>query len=198
MKSKKTKPSKKTLLQKAALQTFIKSGYHQTRIEDISQRAKIGKGTFYLYFKNKEDVVHSLLDDFIEKFNELHRWVSQSLQTSSDINEIYSEEGQVILRLLEENRDLGFFLLREGKSISESMNKRITDFFTLQEKQAEQSYKLVQNLGLLRNIDPKYAALCVVGGILHIYNQWLEGKIKEPPAIMLQKTLGFYLQALAK
>lgn len=192
------KLEKKALLQKAALQTFNKLGYHETRIEDIALKAKTGKGTFYLYFQSKEDLVHSLFDDFLEKFNQLHAWVSKNLHSNPNIGEVYSEEGKVIIQILEENRDLGLFLLKEGRSVSPEINKRLSEFISIQEKQATQSYKTAQKLGLMGDIDPKYAALCVVGGILHIYTLWLEGKVKDSPEVMLKKTLEFYLQALLK
>jgi len=40
----------------AAGQLFEHYGYRKTTIEEIAQEARIGKGTVYLHFKNKEDV----------------------------------------------------------------------------------------------------------------------------------------------
>lgn len=44
---------------------FSQSGYYETHIENVLKEAKIGKGTFYLYFKNKEDLFVSILDEFL-------------------------------------------------------------------------------------------------------------------------------------
>ncbi len=41
----------------AGIKTFSEKGFHQSTIEDISKKAKIGKGTVYEYFKSKEDIV---------------------------------------------------------------------------------------------------------------------------------------------
>ena len=190
------KCQKRYLLQQAALVVFSKQGYHQSRIEDIIGHAKVGKGTFYLYFKNKEDLVFSLLEDFIAAFDQIHQWVSSSILDTSDISTIFKEEGKVIIELLHTNRELALFLLKEGRSVSESINKKINDFYNDQSKQAEKTYTQAKKMGLIKNIDPKYAAWCVVGGIAHIYTLWLEGKISDPIDKILEKTLNFYLSAL--
>ena len=45
---------------------FSHKGYHKTHVEDILQEARIGKGTFYQYFKNKEDLFIALLVQFLD------------------------------------------------------------------------------------------------------------------------------------
>jgi AcrR family transcriptional regulator len=45
----------------AALEEFAANGFAGTRLDDIAQRAKIAKGTIYLYFADKETLFHELL-----------------------------------------------------------------------------------------------------------------------------------------
>ena len=44
-----------------ALDLFQEKGIYWTKIEDITERADIGKGTFYQYFQTKEDLLEVLL-----------------------------------------------------------------------------------------------------------------------------------------
>ena len=44
----------------AALACFAENGFAGTRMEDIAERARITKGTIYLYFQSKEDLFKSL------------------------------------------------------------------------------------------------------------------------------------------
>lgn len=46
----------------AALQEFSVSGYANTRMDDIAQRAQISKGGLYGHFVSKEEVLAALLD----------------------------------------------------------------------------------------------------------------------------------------
>jgi AcrR family transcriptional regulator len=44
----------------AALACFAENGFAATRMEDIAERARITKGTIYLYFESKEDLFKNL------------------------------------------------------------------------------------------------------------------------------------------
>jgi AcrR family transcriptional regulator len=47
----------------AAGEEFGSRGYHETAISNITQRAGVGLGTFYVYFKSKEEVFRALVAD---------------------------------------------------------------------------------------------------------------------------------------
>jgi len=51
-------------LMQAARRLFLKKGVASTTIEQITSRAKVAKGTFYLYFSSKEDVLAALADRY--------------------------------------------------------------------------------------------------------------------------------------
>ena len=50
-------------LLKASRQAFAELGYVATRVDDIVQRAGLSHGTFYRYFKDKEDVLYGVTQD---------------------------------------------------------------------------------------------------------------------------------------
>ena len=56
----------KDSIKRAAQDLFRKFGYHKTSVNEIAKKAKIAKATIYKYFENKEDVLHSLLMDYIK------------------------------------------------------------------------------------------------------------------------------------
>lgn len=49
-----------------ALELFREKGIYWTKIEDITERADIGKGTFYQYFQTKEELLEVLLQEGLE------------------------------------------------------------------------------------------------------------------------------------
>src|SRR6266850_5958614 len=51
----------------AALFIFAKKGFAAARMEDIALRARVSKGTIYLYFESKEAVFRALLQETIAK-----------------------------------------------------------------------------------------------------------------------------------
>ena len=56
----------KDSIKRAAQDLFRKFGYHKTSVNEIAKKAKIAKATIYKYFESKEDVLHSLLMDYIK------------------------------------------------------------------------------------------------------------------------------------
>lgn len=53
----------------AAISVIAKNGYHAATIQDIANDAGLAAGTIYNYFKNKEDMVFSLLFELVESLN---------------------------------------------------------------------------------------------------------------------------------
>ena len=54
------KQEKRRALLEAAYDLFLERGAAKTSVEDITSRAKVAKGTFYLYFQDKGAVMQAL------------------------------------------------------------------------------------------------------------------------------------------
>lgn len=52
----------------AADALFHKRGYHKTMIGDIVKKVGVAHGTFYYYFKSKEEIVEAMIDRHLSKF----------------------------------------------------------------------------------------------------------------------------------
>ena len=46
----------------ASIALFCEKGIQQTSIDQIAKSAGVAKGTIYLYFKNKEEIVFTIWD----------------------------------------------------------------------------------------------------------------------------------------
>jgi TetR/AcrR family fatty acid metabolism transcriptional regulator len=53
---------------RAATVVFARNGYFNAKVSDIAGQAGIADGTVYLYFKSKEEILHSIFDRAMEKF----------------------------------------------------------------------------------------------------------------------------------
>lgn len=52
---------KRALILAAALDEFSQNGFASARLDDVAKRAKVAKGTIYLYFADKESLFQELL-----------------------------------------------------------------------------------------------------------------------------------------
>lgn len=53
---------------RAAVDVFAERGYFAARMREIAARAGVADGTLYLYFKGKEDLLVSVLEEYAEEF----------------------------------------------------------------------------------------------------------------------------------
>ncbi len=109
------------LLIHSALQLVLEKGYDAISIQDITDRADLGRGTFYIHFKDKEEVVWTA---FQELFQGLEQEAHQQLDRSMPQVEYYGLLN--IFRHAEKNRDL--YRVMFGRQGSAMLTGRAQDF----------------------------------------------------------------------
>src|SRR5690349_7726157 len=53
---------KREAISRAAIRVFAHNGYFNSKVADIAREAGVADGTVYLYFKSKEEILHSIFD----------------------------------------------------------------------------------------------------------------------------------------
>ncbi|OAB40064.1 TetR family transcriptional regulator [Paenibacillus macquariensis subsp. defensor] len=69
----------------AAIFLFAERGYDATTVPMIADNAKVGAGTIYRYFENKEALVNALFQKCIHKF--LEAFKSTKLESTTDVRQ---------------------------------------------------------------------------------------------------------------
>lgn len=59
---------KREAILRAAIKVFANRGYFSSKVADIAGEAGIADGTVYLYFKSKDDILHSIFDRAMTEF----------------------------------------------------------------------------------------------------------------------------------
>ena len=112
------KRKKEIELYSAAYDLFTTKGINSTIIDDIVKKAGVAKGTFYLYFKDKYDILHKLI---LNKSNEIIREAIEEtkLQTIEKFEDKiiyfidyiinYFKENTLMLKLIDKNFSWGLY-----------------------------------------------------------------------------------------
>src|SRR5688572_7630902 len=59
---------KREAILRAATSVFANKGFFNAKVADVAKAAGVADGTVYLYFKNKDDILHSIFDRAMEEF----------------------------------------------------------------------------------------------------------------------------------
>ncbi len=110
-------------IKSAALKLFKRYSYVKTTVADIASVAGIGKGSVYLVYKTKDDILFSLIDDSIQEIKVQYApWFSdESISLDSKVVTF----SRIIIEQLFKIRDLmfGSFENVEGREIQDVYNK---------------------------------------------------------------------------
>ncbi len=90
---------RKNELLNTAQELFFTQGYEQITIETIIQKVGVSKGTFYYYFKSKEDLLDKLVKKMADKIQiEIKKIVEKKdLDAISKLEKAYSVAGNIKL-----------------------------------------------------------------------------------------------------
>ncbi len=139
---------------------FLNNGLSNISITDIIKKCEIGTGTFYYYFKNKEDLVSTVIDKFFlevafEKLNNAKEFKGNSKEKIEYIiyltltyKPVSSDSKALDDKLMKsyDRRDLNIFLF-ESMRYYESISKKNQTFH----KELENLYKTIINEGIKNN-----------------------------------------------
>ena len=86
----------------AAEKVFAAKGFFATTMSDIARKAEFGTGTLYNYFKSKEELYFTLID---EKVEEVNRLVNAELSKKTSAIERMRKALELQFEFVERNRD---------------------------------------------------------------------------------------------
>ena len=75
---------KREVILDAAIQVFAQRGYHGSRVSDIAREAGIAYGLVYHYFRNKEEILHTIFEERWSGFLEAVETIAASKTSAED------------------------------------------------------------------------------------------------------------------
>ncbi len=146
----------------AAKRVFSEKGYHNAQIAHIIDEAGVARGTFYLYFKSKEEILKELLKEVVEELKERIRVVDlsrdpveQVVENVERVVEFALEERELARIVLQRNSDPGLFRV-------------IDEFFEEIATLIEHSLRLGIDMGIVRECDTSLIARGILGALKEI------------------------------
>ncbi len=73
----------------ASRDLFAINGYENTKVEDITRSINISKGSFYTYFKTKEDVLFEVIEKLYSEYEKVLENINKSQDQKSILKEFF-------------------------------------------------------------------------------------------------------------
>jgi TetR/AcrR family transcriptional regulator, fatty acid metabolism regulator protein len=159
---------RKTQILDGAKKLIARNGYYDTHVEDILREVKIGKGTFYLYFKNKEDLFISILEGFLDEWEEVVLGVITD-PGQGDLQTYFQDVITRSLHFFKRNEHLCNIYLRIGPGISDIFEPYIERFEQKMLKYVIDELQKGAQAGFFRkDLDIEVTANIIVGAHLRL------------------------------
>lgn len=119
-------------IMKTAERLFAKKGFDATSVDSIAKAAKVNKALIYYYFKNKQDIIHSIFDNMQEEMRGDRR--SSGVEEGLLIDKVMHEKAfllgrkstlsLLLMESLKENSDGSFLFQIAKKEIETELGRR--------------------------------------------------------------------------
>lgn len=170
----------------ALLELIKEKGYDAISTEEITERANVGRATFYLHYKDKEDL---LLEEFNEMANERVQTLSQipfsawfPLQEADGNDPMKSAPPRPLLMVfqhIKDNSEIYYILLKSAKSsriverIRKISTETIANFVNTKLK--------TDPLPIFFKVPVDFFAAYFSGALLSTVDWWLEEEMRHTP-----------------
>ena len=155
--------TRKALLE-AGIHLILERGYDGVTVSDIVRAADYGRSTFYLHFKDKEDLVWTLLKNQTDQLDALV-WEAVS-QLESPLKE--HRAWNIIFSTIEMQRE--FFAMLDS-DLSRILRQR-QKAYTIANFEAH--YRSGRFSLFIGDVPPEIQARFVVGALLEVLDYWID------------------------
>ena len=178
---------KREAILRSAIKVFAQKGYFNSKVADVAKEAGIADGTVYLYFKTKDEILHSIFDRAMEEF---------IAEGRREIAEIETADGrlrrvaQLHLEKLGADRDLAIVFQVELRGSTKFMEEFSGGGFAEYLDIIRQTISEGQKSGVFRaDLKPITAAKILYGALDEMVTNWILSKRKYPLAPMADEVL---------
>ncbi|ALC18700.1 TetR/AcrR family transcriptional regulator [Streptomyces pristinaespiralis] len=172
-----SKPSARTRLADAAFALFDERGYEQTTVDDIAERAGVGRTTFFRHYRSKEAVIFPDHDRLLEL-------IRDRLATSSHSTALVAVSDAVRLVLLHyiDEGDLARRRYALTSKVSTLRDREIASVARYQRLFREFIAEWMGDPTKSASLRAELMAASVVSAHNHVLRRWLRGEASDPVA----------------
>ncbi len=185
---------KREAILRAAIKVFAQKGFFNSKVADIAGEAGIADGTVYLYFKSKDEILHSIFDQAMARF--IAEGKSELATLKSPVERL-QKIAHLHLARLGGDRDLAVVFQVELRGSTKFMQEfsaaGFHDYLEIIQKTIEEG----QAAGEFRkDLKPVVGAKILYGALDEMVTNWILSKKQYQLAPMADEVLKIFLQGV--
>lgn len=185
---------KREAILRAATRVFARNGYFNSKVADIASAAGVADGTVYLYFKSKEEILHSIFDRTVD---EAVTEARKQMAKYADPREKLRRIAHLHLERLGADRDLAIVFQVELRGSTKFMEEFSAAGFAEYLGLIRVTIEEGQRAGVFRSdINAKVVSKILFGALDEMGTNWILSKrrYKLPP--MADQVLDIFLNGV--
>lgn len=185
---------KREAILRAAITVFAHNGYFNAKVADIAREAGVADGTVYLYFKSKEEILHSIFDRSVDEA------VAEARKKMVAIDDPREKLRQIALLHLERlgaDRDLAVVFQVELRGSTKFMEEFSAAGFAEYLSLIRSTFEEGQRAGLFRaDLNAKVVSKILFGALDEMATNWILSKRRYKLAPMADEVLDIFLNGV--
>jgi len=185
---------KRAAILRAAINVFARNGYFNSKVADIAREAGVADGTVYLYFKSKEEILHSIFDRSVEDVLGAAR---ERVQSITDPREKLRQIAYLHLERLGADRDLAVVFQVELRGSTKFMEEFSAAGFAEYLALIRSTFEEGQRAGVFRaELNARVVAKVLFGALDEMATNWILSKRRYKLAPMADPVLDIFLNGV--
>ena len=179
---------------RAAISVFARCGYFNSKVADIAREAGVADGTVYLYFKSKEEILHSIFDRSVEEALDAAR---KRVERLDDPREKLRQIAHMHLERLGADRDLAVVFQVELRGSTKFMEEFSAAGFAEYLSLIRSTFEEGQRAGMFRpDLNARVVAKVLFGALDEMATNWILSKRRYKLAPMADQVLDIFLNGV--
>jgi AcrR family transcriptional regulator len=192
------KDERRAQLVAAARDVFAEKGYHEATVDDITRKAGVAKGTFYLYFEEKREIYYDLVRTFLQHVKDIGAGVAREVHTAQEFYARAEAAAFQLVSVFVEHFALARLAYRESMSLDAELERMLRDFYRDIARVEADNIRVGIELGLFRPVDPMICALAHIGMVERVALGLLAEKKPVDPQHVVRELLSIAFEGLRK
>ncbi|HEX5890878.1 MAG TPA: TetR/AcrR family transcriptional regulator [Pyrinomonadaceae bacterium] len=185
---------KREAILRAAITVFAHNGYFNSKVADIAREAGVADGTVYLYFKSKEEILHSIFDRSVDEALALAR---EQIELITDPRDKLRRIAFLHLERLGADRDLAVVFQVELRGSTKFMEEFSAAGFAEYLTLIRTTFEEGQRAGVFRSdLNSNVVAKIVFGALDEMATNWILSKRRYKLAPMADQVLDILLNGV--